>query len=246
MALLLLLACGAPTWGTWMFTKAVTVATGDECETSVTHNLAGATLPEEIAGDTGWVETSAAEVTPEVFFARVEEAGDGAVLITGEDAWPGARQDNGSWVFRWETGSTGQDDASHASGYAWHHVYASAAEVRITGDFAGDGFTGLHETESTTDGSWTESDTWSEEAAAYVGDNGEIPVGEHLVVVDGTTGTATAANNAREASECGDSGDCALTVHEGCLYSYTLTGKATEFSPDDAPWTSDAGQAAGQ
>lgn len=245
MLLLQLLACGAPSWGTWMFTRTVPLPTGDECTQSVSHNVAGATEPADAAEDTGWIEEDTGETSPEVFFGRLERTSDGALLILGDDALPGTLQDDGSWLFWWKNSDEGEEDASHASGYAWRHQYATSSLLRVAGDLTADTFTGTYENETASTLTWSESDAWSEEAAVYVGENGEIPVGEYLEVVDATTGQATAANNAREATECGDSGTCTLSVTSGCVYRSTLTGVATELTPEDAPWAEDAGQPAG-
>lgn len=244
MLLILMTACAPPVFGTWMFTREVTLPTGEECGDTVSHNFDGASTPEEAAADTGWVESDAGEISAEVLFGRLERTeGDGAVLILGDLALPGGEQDDGSWLFWWTTSSSGQETDTHASGYAYVKDHTSDSVLRVAGTFDGGAFTGTHETESLVTQTWTESDSWSEEAAAYVGENGEMPVGDYLQVVD-QAGTLTAANNSRELLECADE-SCTLSVQETCAYRYTLTGTATELSPDDAAWAEDAGQAAG-
>jgi hypothetical protein len=229
-----------------MFTREVVPPTGDECTDSVIHNFAGATVPEAQAGDTGWVEETTSEVSAEVFFGRLEQTTkDGAVLIVGDLAIPGALGADGGWVFQWDTTSAGNTTETHGSGYLYQFDHDVTETLRVEGTLAGELFDGLWETSSTALQKWDESDLWTAEAAAYVGDNGEMPVADWLVVTD-DTGAITGANNAREIAECGD-GDlpCTLSITSTCVYRSALTGVATELSAEDAQWTEDAGQAAG-
>jgi hypothetical protein len=236
---LLLLAGCAPLWGTWMFTLDYTVATGDECATTVTHNFSGAAAPEEAIGDTGWTSEATQDVSPQVFFARLEEYQDGAVLIVGEEALPGKESGGGAWAFEWTGSSAGEESQTDASGYSYGHRYDDTSSLRVGGIFANGTFAGTYDSGSETWDTWDESDTWSGEAAAVVGENGAIPAGSYLLLEDGT-----AAGNAREAYDC-ESAGCALTVEAVCAYAYAMTGVYTEFTPDDSRWTEDAGQPAG-
>ena len=247
MLFLHLLACGAatPAWGTWMFTRQVTLATGDECTNTVSHNFIGAYEPIVAGEDTAWTTGESAEYSPEVFFGRLEATAeeDGAVLILGTDALPGQRQGDGTWLFYWTRTDAGGDTTHHAVGYDYAHTYDSSTTLRISGDFAADAFEGTHETETQRTDTWSESDVWNTDAAVYVGENGEMPVGDWLRVV-GQDGLETNAGNARETYDCGESG-CTLSVAPACAYRYTLTGVATSFAPDDSRWVEDAGQPSG-
>lgn len=238
-----LLGCASPVWGTWMFTREATLPTGEECGESLSHNFVGADTPEEAAGDTGWVETGTGEVSEEVFFGRIEATEDGAALILQDVVLPGIEGDKGTWTFAWTTSVATSESDAHASGYTFAHEQRVDETLRVAGTFVDGTFVGAHEAETTTNHTWSESDAWSEEAAAYVGENGELPAGDYLVVVD-QEGTLVEANNSREGLECGDAG-CLLSVQQSCAYRYDLTGTLTEFGPDDAAWVDDAGQAAG-
>ncbi|MFZ5478976.1 MAG: hypothetical protein ACOZNI_19555 [Myxococcota bacterium] len=244
--LLWILGCAAPAWGTWMFTKTVSPPDGSECQDSAIHNFTTATTPEEAATDTGWVEEASSDVSDEVFFGRLEKTAEGAVLIVGGLALPGAQGEDGGWVFQWDTTSEGVETDTHASGYLYQYDHATTETLRVEGAIEGSAFTGLWETSTRNDRTWDESDLWTEEAAAYVGENGEMPVGDWLVVTD-DTGAVVEATNAREVADCGD-GDtsCTLAVSSTCVYRSDLTGVATELAGEDAPWTEDAGQAAGE
>lgn len=243
MLLPLLFACAPPTWGTWMFTKEVTLPTGQECTEVTIHNLVGAYTPIAPGDDPTWAETDTGQLSGEVFFARVEQTADGAVMIVGDDALPGVEQDDGSWLFYWTNSSAGSDGLDHTTGYSFDHSYESTSTLRIEGTIDGGVFTGTHETETFAVDRWNESDTWSEEAALIIGENGEIPSDEHLLRID-TGGTEGPATNGREAFDCGETG-CTLTLSEACAYRYVLTGVATGFEADDAQWVEDAGQPAG-
>jgi hypothetical protein len=242
MLLTLLLAC-APTSGTWMFTKDVTPATGDECTDDVIHNFVGAYEPIEAGDDPSWTETETGALSAEVFFARIEGAGDGAVLIVGTEALPGALQDDGSWLFYWTSATDGADSLDHLTGYTYDHSFATSSTLRVQGTFTGGSFEGTYDSETQSTDSWAESDTWADEAAAIVGGTGAVPASDYLLRID-TAGVEGAASNTQAEYDCGVAG-CTLTVSQSCAYRYPLSGVRTDFTPADSRWVEDAGQAAG-
>jgi hypothetical protein len=244
MLLMFLAACAGPEFGTWLFTKEVTLPDGTECLGDVQHNFVGAYEPIATGDDPSWTDTSTAEVSPELFFGRLEQTADGAALIVGTELLPGERRDDGSWLFYWTGSDSGRDDLTHVTGYAYAYTFDTASTLRVQGTFEGGTFTGAWESEYSDIDAWTESDTWSDEAAAIVGSTGEIPAADHLLRLDATTGAEAAATNTQAAYDCGEAG-CTLTVTESCAYRYTLTGISTEFEPGDSRWVEDAGQAAG-
>lgn len=243
MLVALLVACAPPMDGTWLFTKDVTPATGDECTDDVIHNFVGAYEPIEAGDDPAWTETESGDQSAEVFFGRIAETQDGALLIVGTEALPGALQDNGSWLFYWTGSSTGADGLDHVSGYTFDHSYEATTTLRVQGTFENGAFTGTFESETSGIDAWAESDTWTEEAATIIGNTGNIPAADHLLRID-TGGTESAAANTKLEYDCGEAG-CTLTVSDACAYRYALTGVATAFTPDDSLWVEDAGQAAG-
>lgn len=242
-SLMVLSACGGSVDGTWMFTRALTVPSGDECTSGVTHDFVGAYEPATIADDSAWTETDTAEVSSDVFFGRVDQEGKSATLIVGESAYPGEKQDGGSWLFTWDHTSAGRENDSHESGYNYIYTYDSTETVRVSGTFGNDGFVGTWEDSSQSVQSWTESDTWSEEVAAVISATGRVPAFTYLLKLD-TTGTEVPASNDYLAQDCDVTG-CLLTVTNACGYTYEMTGEKTGFTPDDAQWTEDAGQGAG-
>lgn len=244
LSLLLLPGCATAPWGTWSFAVALTEPVGDECTTSVSHNYSGADVPAETAvTDEAWTTSAEETYSEALFFGRVEESGQGAILIIGTDALPGSQDEAGVWTFAWTGETAGNDQATHASGYDYVYTHAATSTLRVKGTVNNETFTGTWTRESTSRQKWDESDTWGDEAAAYVGDNGETPAGTYLVLDDGS-GAQVAANNARLAYDCENTG-CTLSVEEGCGYTYDLTGQRTGFEGQDAPWTEDAGQPAG-
>jgi len=244
MLFLLLAACANPGWGTWLFSKEVTPADGTECLSDVQHNFVGAYSPIAAGDDPSWTSTETGAYSPELFFARLEATDDGGALIVGTDVLPGARQDNGTWLFYWTNATTGSDDTAHVTGYSYAHTYESTATLRVQGTFEGGAFTGTWESETSELDQWTESDTWADEAAALVGTTGAIPAASYLLRTDATTGAESAATNSQAAYDCGEAG-CTLTVTESCAYRYTLTGVTSESQPEDSRWVEDAGQSAG-
>ena len=244
IAWMALTACAGPSWGTWMFTKEVTTATGDECLDDVIHNFVGAYEPIVAGDDPSWTEGDTGELSPEVFFGRVERTADGAVMIVGTDALPGEVQADGSWLFYWTNVSSGRDSLSHVTGYSFDHTYETATTLRVQGDLAGGTFTGAWEEETSAIDAWSESDTWADEAAAQVGGTGAIPSANYLLRIDTGTGAEESATNTQAEYDCGSAG-CTLTVSSSCAYRYALTGQSTGFSADDSRWVEDAGQPAG-
>ena len=244
LALFTLTACAPAPWGTWMFHREVSVPTGDECATTITHNFAGATEPAAAVDDSGWTDTTTAELTSEVLFGRIEQDEEGgAILILGSDALPGTVDEKGNWMFTW-TGTTSTTAGStHASGYAMDAANDKSSTQRVAGAFESGTFDGTYEVESDELVTYSESDLWSEEAAVLIGEHGNIPTATYLVVSDGAGGEI-AAENSRTVSECAAEG-CALTVESACATVNTLTGQLTDFTPDDSRWVEDAGQPAG-
>ena len=229
--------------GTWMFTREVTVATGDECTSGVTHDFVGAYLPSDSVEDTAWTETDTTEVSSDVFFGRVDLEGKSAVLIVGASAWPGVKQSGGSWVFSWDHNETGQESDQHETGYQYTSTYDTTYTTRVSGTFSAKTFTGTWEDTSASTSSWTESDLWSEDVANTIGTVGRVPASSYLLKLN-SEGNEISASNEYATPDCDVSG-CLLTVTQACGYTYDLTGAATGFSEADAPWTSDAGQGAG-
>lgn len=243
MFLAWLLGCGADPVGTWMFYREVPQFTGDECATSVSHNFTGAYEPPEATQDLSWQSDTTSTVSEEVFFGRIEATANALVLIIGNDAFPGAEKDGGSYEFTWVGEDNDVVEQQHVTGYKFVADTTSTATVRITGTFSKDGFSGNWDVETSTLASYTESDTWSAEAAAYFGTTGQIPASSYLLRLD-STGAEAAAYNDQTAYDC-SAAECSLTVQDGCAWRYPLVGVATELAPDDAGWVDDAGQPAG-
>lgn len=242
--ILFLAGCATTPWGTWAFTLNVTEPSADDCTTTVTHNFTGAHVPESTAvDDEDWSTEDSAESSPVLFFGRIEEVGQGSMLIVGSEALPGTYNDDGSWTFAWEGATSGSDSQSHASGYDYGHTFEKTSTLRVKGSFNNETFTGTYATEATDRNKWEESDTWSDEAAAYAGDNGDAPAGSYLVLTDGA-GVEYPANNSRGAYDC-DAADCSLQVEGACGYSYEISGQLTSFEGNESAWTEDAGQPTG-
>lgn len=243
MLLALLAGCGTPVSGTWMFRVAVTAATGDECVDSVTHNLVGAYEPPPTTEDLTWTSTTDTTQSEQVFFGRVEEGEEGAVLIVGTASLPGTTDGKDHWSFSWTGTESTRTTNEHATGYQFRQTVDTSLTTVLTATVQGDTMSGSWEQSTESVASWAESDTWSDDAAAYVGSTGAIPTGNYLLRLDGT-GAEVPAVNTQSSYDCGD-GSCSLTVSDACTYTYDLTGTRTAFDPADANWTEDAGQPAG-
>ncbi len=243
MLMALLLACGSGIEGTWMFEVAVTLPVGDECASSATHNFVGAYQPPDAQPDLSWTSTVTGEVSESVVFGRIEDGGDGPVLILGTAALPGTDKGKGEWAFTWTQTETTRTDNQHATGYSFTQSIDDSATTTVAGNLSKGALDGSWTEETASTAQWVESDTWSDEAAAYVGTTGVIPSGSYLLKLD-STGVEVPATNTQSSYDCGEAG-CTLTVQQGCAYRYDVHGARTSFDPADANWTEDAGQPAG-
>lgn len=243
MFLALLLACGSSIEGTWMFEVAVTLPVGDECASSATHNFVGAYQPPEAVDDLSWTSDQSGMVSKEVLFGRIEDGGDAPVLIVGSSVLTGTDKGKGGYSFAWTHSETTRTENQHATGYTFVQNVEDSATTTVEGNISKGAFDGTWTEETASTAQWTESDTWSDEAAAYVGTTGAIPSGTYLLRLD-NTGAEVPATNAQSAYDCGEAG-CSLTVQQGCAYRYDVHGTRTAFEPADANWTEDAGEAPG-
>lgn len=238
MLLLTLLACGGDA-GTWLFTLEYTEPDGTECVLTPTHNYLGAYTPPAAADDLSWSAAQTEAFSPSLFFGRVEETADGAVLVIGDTVLPGTSGKD-VWNFAWTRSTAGTEQYTHVTGYSFDHAYEDATTLRIEGSVSKGLFSGSYTTEYAYSDAYTESDTWSDDAAAYVGTGGLTPVGDYLLKLD-STAVEVPASNTQAAYDC-SSASCTLTIQEGCGYTYDLTAVPTDLSPDDATWASDAVQ----
>ncbi len=243
MLMALLLACGSGVEGTWMFEVTVTLPTGDECASTATHNFVGAYQPPDAQPDLSWTSAVSGEVSDQILFGRIEDGGAGPVLILGSAVLPGAKLEKGGWEFSWTGTETTVTQNQHATGYSFTQSVDDSATTTLGGNLSKGVLVGSWVEESASVAQWVESDTWSDEAAAYVGTTGVIPSGSYLLRLD-STGAEVPATNTQSSYDCGEAG-CTLTVQQGCAYRYDLTGTRTSFDPADANWTEDAGQDAG-
>lgn len=181
-------------------------------------------------------------ISPSLFFGRIEASGDGYVLIVGNTVYPGTETPKG-WSFSWTTSSVHDDDHLHATGYDFLVHTDDEITTTIAGSFKKGAFSGTWAQSTLTLDTWTELDTWSEEAATTVGTSGQTPVSSYLVKVD-EYGAEVPVTNVYDGFDCTEA-TCNLTVQSSCQASYAVTGELTDFSSDDNRWVEDATQPAG-
>ncbi len=246
MVLTLLLACSAPLEGTWLFQRVYTPPGEPSCTRSVSHNaLAGTEAEDPVAEEPPvWVETDSLTRSNEAFFGRISLSETGAVLLVGEELLVGTQAESGAWTFAWTGSEDSREEDAHAAGYRYTHTRAVRSTLRLSGNFSEEGFAGTWDDEATATESWSESDVWTADAEPYVGPEGRIPLGTHVVGQDGA-----AVLNGREAYDCGADGSglnaCVLTVSDTCAYRTPVEGVHTELEPGDDLWAASASQAAG-
>jgi hypothetical protein len=241
----LLAGCATDPSGTWLFTVEVTEAASDACTTTVTHNMVDAHEPASVEADPAWTATTERSGSPRLVLGRVAVDGLTGVLIVGDRVFPGSGTEAGAWTFAWTTSSAISESESHSSGYVLRHEAESEVTERVAGTFTEDAFSGTWESTSAATEHWNESDTWSVEAGASVGQHGDAPTVTYLVFDDEASESGTVpAENSREILDCTDS-ECVLDVSTACVGAPAATGARTSLEGDDGAWASDAEQPAG-
>lgn len=234
LTLALVAGCsGGGITGIWMMELPFMSTDTQTCNEQVDHNFTGAYVPEDTGMGAEWTETTTVKSSDKLQFVQIIEADkDNAVLIAGNKAYPGTR-DNDQWTFEWTTESENIDDKLHQSGYEYTSDLRSTSTIQLTLTIDGDSGTGTWSEDSQNDDYWTESDTWSEELSqGDVGPTGQIPSYRYLVHdIDGGP-TGVPQKNDWETADC--SGDCTLRVIEECTGSYDVTVTRTGYQQEDA------------
>lgn len=227
---LLLAGCNSSVAGVWMLEVAYPVE--DTCTESLNHNFTGAYVAgEDEEEDDGWTEESSATHTDQLLFAQIESTGkDTAVLVMGNEAWPGVKNAKGSYTFSWHGQDDVLEDDSHASGYNYTYSNTALSEEQIVMTIDQGYGSGTWEATSTSEQSWRETDLWTEELRFPVG---SIPSGSYLVIEEGKGPKATEvpATNTREGVDC-DGDNCSLSVSTSCEGSLDLLLTQTDYSDE--------------
>ncbi len=228
---LLLAGCGASPFGIWLFEIPSATDDDEDCTDSVSHNFTGAEAVEE---DSGGDYTS--EITTErsgsLVLARIEATGEGqALMIIDNDVYPGTETRDGVWSFSW-TGSQITDQADeHTQGYSYTWSGSSEMTENFVLTFGAQAVNGTYTVNTYDHDAYTETDSWSQQVAKYIGAEGLIPASRHLTV-SGPTGDMPASNRYDD-SDC-DSAPCELAVASDCSVDLDFSGTLTAFTEDEA------------
>ena len=241
MTLMLLLAsCGKPPVGVWAVLYSD--PKGDpSCSNTISHNfLLGQIAETEPEEETTWSSTTETSSGQHLAFWQVLEGEGALILADGEQAWLGAENEDGGWTFSWSEVETTKSTDTHEWGYEFVESVRVEEEANITMVPEGDEFTGRRGTVTATEGSWRESDYWSQEIAE-VGSSGQMPSGSYLVYPD-EAGDLRALANLRDTEDC-PNGECELTIDEYCKQGMDISGfRVTEEEAATYLALEDAGQ----
>lgn len=237
---LLLTGCASGIDGVWAMY--LPYSTEDACVETLAHNFTGATeIGESDTGeDTGWTESETDTRTDRMVFVQIESTGkDAAVLVMGNEAWPGVETAKDQWTFSWPGEEETSTTQSHETGYEYTEslVGSSLDEIKLalTGGEGG----GNWLSSTTLDQSWSESDGWSEELTFR---NGRIP--SHLYLereaqgggpgggAEGPPPATEPATNERDAADC-DSDICRLQVTTQCDMDMAVTLVQTDYEAEE-------------
>ncbi len=217
--------------GVWLLQ--LTVPTGGSCSDGVSHNFLDGYTPDGATSD--WSVTDDAALSDALQFGQISLFDDGTsgVLVVGTAVYPGARQDDGTWIFGW----TGSEVSDHVENFD-SGTYASTVHVdesstvswALTFDPLTATVSGTRDESAQSVTTWTETDEWD---PAEVGlQMGTIPSSLYLVYDEG--GNDVPLANRPQSAECANS-DCDLTVTTTCSpSSQTVTGSWAGYAEEAA------------
>ena len=235
----LLAGCSSSIFGVWLFEIPSATVDDEQCTEDVTHNFTDAEVIDDATSDYS-SETTTTRSGSLVLASIEQTAGDGALLVIQDEAYPGSETGDGVWTFSW-TGTQLTDQVDeHTQGYS----YSWIGDTQLAETFTltmGDGtLNGTFLLDALDDDSYTETDTWGKELSKIIGGEGQIPA--HLFLTVGTPKGDFPASNRFDASEC-DADSCQLDVVTTCATELAFTGTLTDYAPgEDYDAVEDAGQ----
>ena len=154
-------------------------AESSECSETLTENFTYGYEPTSFGGDEWTVEESQSSNQELAFVTIIPTTDQRAVLIWGNEAWPGV-WNTAYWQFTWEDSSSTSTLNTHIAGYS--NSQSSSDNVQDVIDFTIDGetATGTMTSTSTSQQTWEESDLWNEILAKEDWTNGVIPSSSYL------------------------------------------------------------------
>ncbi|MEL6344812.1 MAG: hypothetical protein AAFV53_16965 [Myxococcota bacterium] len=218
--------------GVWLFQ----VTQNDQltCTESQAHNYTNA-LEQNNDEISPWTITQTAEVSDDLFFAQIEDLGENsAVLILGDQAWPGTKRE-GIVTFTWTDAETTTETERHEDdGYVFIEEQQRTATTTITFNRNGAQATGEATLRSTDLIDWTESETWDPKLTGF--SVSQIPSSDYIFDKSGFGLT-----NRADDSDCnGDS--CQLNQSTNCEGTGPFTARRAQFDEDgDYDYLFDAG-----
>ncbi|MCB9778433.1 MAG: hypothetical protein H6742_07720 [Alphaproteobacteria bacterium] len=222
LPLVLLLGAGCTNEDIWLIQ--VPFVPEPDCETNITHNFVGASIPQTTPGE--WTEETYTEQSDALYFAQISFLnGNTAVMVIGGEVWPGVSTGKGEWEFSWEGEQDDRLSREHDAGYRYtQQDYSKVTEVI---SMAVDGKTaeGTWEVTAVADTTWTESDTWDLEVGLA---SGSIPSASYLEDTDGFGQV-----NLQDDTDC-QASPCTLRVQETCSEDKDFTATYTGYSSEEA------------
>ena len=220
-----ILGCVPEPDGVWLLTLTLDEES-TECTETLTENFTYGYEPTS-GGSAEWTVEESQSSTQELAFVEIIPTTDQqAVLIWGEEAWPGV-WNTSYWQFSWEESTSYSTNNTHIAGYS--NSESNVDEVQDVIDFTidGDTATGTMTSTSTSQQIWEESDIWNDVLAKEIGQTGVIPSSSYLVeLIPGATGE-TPVSNQYSSPDC-DSDPCQIKVETTCSQIWTFEGVRTQ------------------
>jgi methionine-rich copper-binding protein CopC len=234
--------------GVWALGIPVLQFDDDACEEVVEHNFKDAEVVDEDEApslDSGVEidEETTTEGSNQLVMALISTSGkETAVMVVGNEAWPGRLDGTNTYTFEWTTTSQSSVSRDAAEGsYEFDADSSSETVQQISLEFSEQAADGTLTVKTTSTASYEESDTWNEDTMATIGRTGDIPASRYLTLE--TDIGARAAQNQWDKEDC--DGTCELGVTTTCTASGDVSGGRTGLDAEGFAGVEGAGQTAG-
>ena len=229
---ILSMSCKSDPAGFWLLTLSPDEA-GLSCTDSLVENFTYGYEPTDMVGSEWSIEESASYAQDIVFVEILMTGKDQAVLVWGEETWPGTRSLT-QWDFGWTTSSSSESTSTHIAGYSFTDATTDSGEDGLSLVIDGEEASGQLTSTTTSQVVWEESDVWSETLSTEIGQTGSIPSSSYLVEMVPGSGGETSVYNLYSSAEC-DAEPCRIQIDSTCTQTWDFTAVLTESTLQYSP-----------